>query len=191
MSPGFALFLLVATAVALFASRRAIRDRLSPTRRALRRAERGETERALADLSKRLRRRPDAAVVHGTIGQVQQLAGRPQEAEGALRRAIELGTRDPLHLAALGWSLVAQDRLDEALPFAAQAHERDHEDFGVHCLYCGLMARAGRGAEVVPLYEFLRRRALQIRNQSPGDYEARLGAQFEFARHEMERARSG
>jgi tetratricopeptide (TPR) repeat protein len=182
------VLLLAIGAGALFSFRSAIRDRLSPSLRALRRAEHGDTEGALASLKRLLERKPASAAVFGALGQVHLLARQPQEAEAALRRALELGSKDPLHLAALGWSLVAQERLDEALSFAVQAHELHHEDFGIHCLYCGLMANQGRGAEVVPLFDFLKRRALQILMQTPRIYDRGFGDQFDFAKQEMTRA---
>lgn len=187
MMPQFLLLLAVA-AVVLIAFRSAIRDRLSPARRALRRAERGDVERGLQALKRIGERRPASAFVQGTLGQVYLLARQPAEAEAALRRALELGTRDPVHLAALGWALVAQGRLDEAVDFATRAHESAHEDFGIHCLYCGLMAHQGRGSEVVPLFDFLKRRSVQVLSQTPGTYERDLGDQFDFARREMARA---
>ncbi|MFO0889001.1 MAG: hypothetical protein U0790_07615 [Isosphaeraceae bacterium] len=188
MTPGQWLLLLVLAAAVLFALRGVLRDRLSPTRRALRRAEKGDTERALADLSRRLERRPGSAAVLGARGRVHLLARRLPEAEADLRGAVELGSRDPFDLDALGWCLVAQERLDEAFLFALQAHEQHPEDFSVHCLYCGLMAHQGRGEEVVPLLDFLKRRAHQLRNQHPAEYEARHAARFEFACREMDRA---
>jgi tetratricopeptide (TPR) repeat protein len=172
----------------MYAFRSPIRDRLSPTRRALRRAEGGDTEAALAALERLRERKPRSAAALGALGQVRLLARQPQEAEAVLRQALELGSNDPLHLAALGWALVEQGRLDEALAFAARAHAMPHEDFGVHCLYCGLMAHQGRGAEVVPLFDFLKRRALQVLMQTPRVYDRGLGDQFDFAKQEMSRA---
>jgi tetratricopeptide (TPR) repeat protein len=189
MMTAFQLALTAALGAGLaFGLRSALRDRLSPTRRALRRAERGDTERALVCLKRRCERRPGSAAARGALGQAHLLARQPREAEAELRKALELGSRDPVHLAALGWVLVDQGRLDEAVEFAIRANESRHEDFGIHCLYCGLMAHQGRGEEVVPLFDFLRRRALQVLAQTPKEYERGLGRQFDFARREMTRA---
>ena len=79
-------------------------------------------------------------------------------------------------------------RFDEVLPIAEQAQRIAHDDFGVYCLYCGLMARQDRGIEVAQLFEFLKRCSVQVQTRSPEDYRNELGEQFEFARSEMNRA---
>jgi Tfp pilus assembly protein PilF len=133
-------------------------------------------------------RKPASAEVHAALGHVYLMARQPQGAEGEFRKAIELGNRNAAVLAALGWALVQQDRLEEALPIAMEANGMVHEDFGVYCLYCGLMAHHGHGDEVTTLFDFLKRRALQVRKQAPSAVDREAGAQFEFARREMSRA---
>jgi hypothetical protein len=116
------------------------------------------------------------------------MAQRPLEAEAVLRKAVALGSRNAAHHGALGWALVELGRLDEALPVAEEINKRAHEDFEVHCLYCGLMAHHGRGNEVVPLFDFLKRRSIQLQKLNPQAYQKGLGARYEFARSMMNAA---
>jgi Flp pilus assembly protein TadD len=154
-------------------------------RRALRKAKRGDLDRAMSDLRAMIAKRKSLPAAHGALGQVLLMAGRPEEAEAELRTALELGSLDVTHLGALGWALVRQGRFDEAVPLAEEANERAHEDFEVYCLYCGLMARHGRAVEVVQLYDFLKRTDVQIRKQRPSDYDKGLSEKFEFVRSAM------
>jgi tetratricopeptide (TPR) repeat protein len=165
-----------------------LRQRFGPTNRALRWAARGDFGPALDWLNARIERKPNSPTLHGTLGQVYLMANRPQEAEVELRKALVLGTRNPSHQGALGWALVQLGRFDEALPVAEQANQRAHEDFEVYCLYCGLMAHSGRGREVVQLFDFLKRRSIQLQYLNPGAYKKALGAEFEFVRSMMNSA---
>ncbi|MGD0040064.1 MAG: tetratricopeptide repeat protein [Isosphaeraceae bacterium] len=158
---------------------------LSPTRRALDRARRGDIDRALADLRARVERKPSSPTVHGALGQLYLMDKRPEEAEAELRKALALGSRNASHHGALGWALVQLGRLDEALPVAEEANRRAHEDFEVYYLYCGLMAHHGRGNEVVQLFDFLKRSSIQLQKLNPRAYQKGLGAKFEFARSMM------
>ena len=158
---------------------------LSPTQRALKRAQRGDSARAIDRLNALIERRPSSPALHGTLGQVYLLAQRPHEAEAVLRKALALGSRNASHLGALGWALVQLGRLDEALPITEEANRRAHEDFEVYCLYCGLMAHHGRGNEVVQLFDFLKRSSIQLQKLNPRAYQKGLGAKFEFARSMM------
>jgi len=158
---------------------------LSPPRRALKWAQRGDTARAIDRLNSLIERRPSAPALHGALGQVYLMAQRPLEAEAVLRKALVLGSRNASHHGALGWSLVQLGRLDEALPVAEEANRRAHEDFEVYCLYCGLMAHHGRGSEVVQLFDFLKRSSVQLQKLNPQAYQKGLGAKFEFARSMM------
>ena len=117
---------------------------LSPTQRALKWAARGDFGRAIDRLNALIERRPTSPALHGTLGQVYLMAQRPHEAEAVLRQALALGSRNASHHGALGWALVQLGRLDEALPVAAEANRRAHEDFEIYCLYCGLMANRAR-----------------------------------------------
>ena len=163
-------------------------ERLSPTRRALRRARKGQLDRALADLGALRERKPSSPSVRGALGQLYLMDERPAEAEVELRKALELGSRSAAHYNALGWALVRLGKLDEALPIAEEANRRAREDFEVYCLYCGLMAHHGRAAEVAPLFEFLKRTSIQIQRMSPKAYQQGLGEKFEFARSKMNSA---
>ncbi len=158
---------------------------LSPTQRALKWAQRGDSSRAINRLSALIERRPSSPALHGTLGQVYLMAQRPHEAEVVLRKALALGSRNAAHHGALGWALVQLGRLDLALPVAEEANRRAHEDFEVYCLYCGLMAHHGRGSEVVQLFDFLKRRSIQLQKLNPQAYQKGLGARFEFARSMM------
>ncbi len=158
---------------------------LSPTRRALKWAARGDFGRAIDRLNALIERRPTSPALHGTLGQVYLMAQRPHEAEAVLRQALALGSRNASHHGALGWALVQLGRLDEALPVAAEANSRAHEDFEIYCLYCGLMAHQGQGNEVVQLFDFLKRSSSQLQKLNPRAYHDRLGAKFEFARSMM------
>jgi tetratricopeptide (TPR) repeat protein len=158
---------------------------LSPTQRALKWAQRGDSARAIDRLNALIASRPSAPALHGTLGQVYLMAQRPHEAETVLRKALALGSRNPSHHGALGWALVQLGRLDEALPVAEEANRRAHEDFEVYCLYCGLMAHHGRGNEVVQLFDFLKRSSIQLQKLNPQVYQKGLGAKFEFARSMM------
>ncbi len=160
----------------------------SPTQRALKRARKGNMARALADLEILRERKPSSAAVHGALGQVYLMDHRPREAEAALRRALELSTRSASHHGALGWALVAQGKFDEALQAAQEASRLAREDFEIYCLYCGLMAHHGRGAEVAELFEFLKRSSIQIQKLKPRVYEHGLKEKFEFAQSKMNSA---
>lgn len=161
---------------------------ISPRQRALRRSRRGDFAPAVSRLQALIARSPSSPALHVTLGQVYLMAGRPEEAEAELRQSLALGSHSPASHAALGWALVQLGRLDEALPFAEEAQHRAHEDFEVYCLYCGLLAHHGRGAEVVPIYEFLRRRSVQLQTRNPRSYQEGHGPKFEFARAKMEAA---
>ena len=106
----------------------------------------------------------------------------------ALREALALGSQNASHHGALGWALVQLGKLEEALPVAEEANKKAHEDFEVYCLYCGLLAHAGRGNEVVQLFDFLRRRSIQLQKLNPQAYQQRFAAEFEFARSMMKAA---
>jgi hypothetical protein len=126
--------------------------------------------------------------VHGALGQIYLIDRRPLEAEIELRKAVELGSRESAHLSALGWALVQLARLDEALPIAEEANAVAHEDLDVYCLYCGLMAHHGRGAEVSQLFDFLKRSSAQVEKIDPKAYKNGLSQKFEFARTNMNAA---
>jgi tetratricopeptide (TPR) repeat protein len=179
-------FVVIALAVgaAAFLTVQLVR-RLSPIRRALGRARKGDINQAMANLRRLVEQRPASADLHGALGQIYLMGKRLEEAEAELRQALELGSRNPLDMAALGWALVRQGRFEEALPIAEEAQQRAHEDFGVYCLYCGLMAHHGRGAEMSQLFEFLKRSSVQIQRLNPKAYDDELGEQFAFARSEM------
>ncbi len=179
----FFVIALVASAIVFVAYK--LFQWLSPTQRALKWAQRGDTSGAIDRLNARIARRPSAPALHAALGQVYLMAQRPHEAEAALRKALELGSRNASHHGALGWALVLLGRLDEALPVAEEANRRAHEDFEVYCLYCGLMAHHGRGNEVVQLFEFLKRSSIQLQKLKPRTYQQGLGARFEFARSMM------
>jgi hypothetical protein len=147
-------------------------------------ASRGKTAEALALLRATTAKKPYSAAMHGALGKVCLMGRRFPEAEAELRRAIELECRDPSFLGALGWTLVGLDRLDEALPIAELAYARSGEDLGVYCLYCGLLARHGRGAEVVELFDFLERTRGRMDRLDAGDGRG-LAEKFEFARSRM------
>jgi tetratricopeptide (TPR) repeat protein len=180
------LFLVIAllTVVSVFLLLRLF-QRLSPTHRALKWATKGEFESAIDWLNAQIERKPNSAALHGALGQVYLMAQRPEKAEAVLRKAVALGSQNASHQGALGWALVQLDRLDEALPLAEEAHKRAHEDFEVYCLYCGLMAHAGRGNEMIQLFDFLKRRAIQLQKMNRHAYQKRLSAEFEFARSMM------
>jgi tetratricopeptide (TPR) repeat protein len=161
---------------------------LSPTRRALRRGSKGDFGQALADLAVELARKPNSPAVHGALGQLHLMADHAEEAEVELRKALELGSRSAAHHTALGWTLVRLGRLDEALPIAEEAHGRAREDFEGYCLYCGLMAHHGHGAEVAQLFDFLKRSSVQIQKRNPRAYRNGLSEKFDFARTKMNSA---
>jgi tetratricopeptide (TPR) repeat protein len=161
---------------------------LSPTQRALKRARRGDTARARNDLEALVQRKPACAATHGALGQVHLLEHHYVEAAAELCKALELGSRSAADRGALGWALVGLGEFDAALTIAEQAHKRAHEDFEIFCLYCGLMAHHGRGAEVAQLFEFLKRNSVQIQKLNAKVYEQWLRAKFEFARAKMNAA---
>lgn len=161
-------------------------DRLRPTRRAIRRARLGQLDRAIADLEARRQRKPASAAVRGALGRVYLMAQRPADAEVELRQALELGGKDPAYRGALGWALVAQERFDEALTLAEDSIAQAREDYDAYCLYCGLMARQGRTAEVAQLRDFLERSAIQLERQDPETFAAEWKPKLEFARSRME-----
>ncbi len=163
-------------------------ERLSPTQRALKRARRGDAARAQADLEALLEKKPSSAAAHAALGQVHLLEHRYPEAAAELRKSLELGSRSAAHYGALGWALVGMGELDQALPVAEEANKKAREDFEIYCLYCGLMAHHGRGSEVVPLFEFLKRTSVQIQKMNAKVYEQGLRAKFEFARDKMNAA---
>jgi tetratricopeptide (TPR) repeat protein len=161
---------------------------LSPTQRALKRARRGDTSRARADLEALVQQKPGSAAAHAALGQVHLLEHHYPEAVAELRKALELGSRSAAHYGALGWALVGAGELDEALSIAEEANKKAREDFEVYCLYCGLMAHHGRGAEVASLFEFLKRTSVQIQKMNAKVYEQGLRSKFEFARDKMNAA---
>ncbi|WP_406693608.1 tetratricopeptide repeat protein [Singulisphaera sp. Ch08] len=179
------VFFVIAIAVGLiiFVSM-TIYQLLSPTQRALKKAKRGDVAGAEADLQDLLRK-GESAGTRATLGQVYLLAGRPQEAEGELRQAVEMGKRTAGTLNSLGWALVQLNRVEEALPIAEEAHKKAHEDFEVYCLYCGLMAENGRAHEVTKLYEFLKTTAAQIQKMNAAKFRSELADKYEFAKSRM------
>jgi tetratricopeptide (TPR) repeat protein len=180
------LLLVVLAAAIVFAAWRLYR-RSRPVARALRWASRGKTTEALALLRAVAAKKPLSAAVHGALGEVCLMDRRLGEAEAELRRAIELECRDPSFLGALAWTLVGLDRLDEALPLAELAYAKSGEDLGVYCLYCGLLARLGRGAEVVELFNFLERTSGRPNRLDPSDGHG-LAEKLDFARSGMSAA---
>lgn len=159
--------------------------RTRPATKALRWARAGRTAEAIAMLQSLGPRRRDSSAVHGALGRIHLMGGRLAEAEAELRRAVELDDRDPSHRCELGWTLVALGRLDEALSIAQQAYDLAGEDLEVYCLYCGLMARHGRGGEVVDLADFLKRARGWIRPRDLGTGRGSLAAKLEFARPDL------
>ena len=159
---------------------------ISPGERALKKAKRGDTGGAEADLKARLAAKGEVASLRAALGKVYSLAGRNDEAADQLRRAVALGSRSAGTLNALGWALVRLGHFDEALPIAAEANGKAREDFEVDCLYCGLMARAGRHREVADLFQFIETTAAQVRKMSPGGVlRPDLAEKHEFARSPM------
>ena len=126
---------------------------LGPIQKARKWARRGNFDRAIDRLKAQIEKRPSSAALHATLGQIYLMAQRPREAEAVLRNAVALGTRNASHHGALGWALVELGKLDEALPVAEEANRCTHEDFEVHCLYCGLLRR-GPGQRGGPGFRF-------------------------------------
>jgi tetratricopeptide (TPR) repeat protein len=158
------------------------------TERATRKAKAGKVPEAIAELEAVVRKKGPSPAVSGALGRIYLMDHRPADAEAELRKAIDLGSRDYAHYNALGWALVELDRLDEALPIAETANKLAREDFEVYCLYCGLMAHHGRGAEVVSLFDFLKRTSAQIAISKPKIYHDELRKKFEFASSKMNAA---
>jgi tetratricopeptide (TPR) repeat protein len=158
------------------------------TDRAIRKAKAGRIPEAIAELEAVVRKRGPSPAVSGALGRIHLIDHRPAEAEAELRKAIDLGSQDYAHYNALGWALVELDRLDEALPIAETANKLAREDFEVYCLYCGLMAHHRRGAEVVPLFDFLKRTSAQMAISKPKIYQSELRNKFEFASSKMNAA---
>ena len=156
--------------------------------RVLRKAKAGRISEAIAELEAAVQRKGPSPALCGALGLIYMMDHRPAEAEAELRKAIDLGSQDHAHYNALGWTLVELDRLDEALLIAEAANKLAREDFEVYCLYCGLMAHHGRGAEVVSLFEFLKRTSAQIAISKPKLYHSELGPKFEFASSRMNAA---
>jgi tetratricopeptide (TPR) repeat protein len=183
------LLLIPLLAALVFAAWKLYR-RSQPVAKALRWASAGRTADALAYLESTAAKKPDSAAVHGALGKVYLMDRRLPEAESELRQAIELACRDPSLLGALGWTLIGLDRLDEALPVAERAYAKAGEDLEVYCLYCGLMARHGRGAEVVELFDFLERTRGRMKRPDARPGRGGLAEYFEFARTGMEAGES-
>jgi Tfp pilus assembly protein PilF len=181
-------FLIAIAAAAIIFVGYALYEWLSPTQRALKRARRGETSRARADLEALVQKKPDSAAAHGALGRVLLLEGHQRAAAGELRTALELGSHSAADYGALGWALVGLNEFDEALPIAEEANKRAREDFETYCLYCGLMAHHGRATEVTQLFEFLKRTSVQIQKLNQKVYDRGLRAKFEFARDNMNAA---
>ena len=158
------------------------------TQRALRKAKAGKIAEALTELEAVVRKKGPSPNVSGALGRIHLMDHRPAEAEAELRKAIDLGSQDYAHYNALGWALIELGRLDEALPIAESANKLASEDFEVYCLYCGLMAHHDRGAEVVSLFEFLKRTSAQIAISKPKVYHNELRKKFEFASSKMNAA---
>lgn len=156
---------------------------LNPAQRALKKAKKGDLEGAEADL-RALLTAGDSAGVRSALGKVLLMAGRPEAAASELGKAVELGDRSAGTLNAFGWALVGLGRFGQALPIAEEAHKKAHEDFEVYCLYCGLMARSGRAANVAGLYEFLQKTAGQIQKMNAKAFRD-LEPKYEFARSGM------
>jgi tetratricopeptide (TPR) repeat protein len=181
------VFLIALSAAAIFLGR-AIYKQMRPVERVLRKARSGRVSDALADLEGVLQKKGKSPALLGALGQIYLIDRRPLEAEIELRKALELGSRERAHLSALGWALVQLARLDEALPIAEEANAVAHEDLDVYCLYCGLMAHHGRGAEVSQLFDFLKRSSAQVEKIDPKAYRNCLSQKFDFARTNMNAA---
>ena len=179
------LLLLVALAAAVVYSGWKLYRRTRPVEKALRWAKGGKTAEALTLLQAIAAKKPNSAAVHGALGKVYLMDRRLPEAEAELRRAIVLECRDASLLGALAWTLVGLGRLDEAMPFAEHAYARAGEDLEVYCLYCGLMARHGRRAEVVELFDFLERTSGRMKRLDARTGRDELAAKLEFARSGM------
>jgi tetratricopeptide (TPR) repeat protein len=187
MTPGGFLIVLTVVVMSVFVVR-TLGRRFSLTDRALRKAKAGKIAEALAELEAVARKKGPSAAVSGALGRIHLMDHRPAEAEAELRKAIGLGSQDYAHYNALGWALIELDRLDEALPIADAANKLAREDIEVYCLYCGLMAHHGRGAEVVSLFDFLKRTSAQIAISKPTIYHGELRNKFEFASSKMNAA---
>jgi tetratricopeptide (TPR) repeat protein len=187
MTPGGLLVVLAVVVVSVFVVR-TLGRRFKLTERALRKAKAGKVSEALADLDAIVRKKGPSPAASGALGRICLIDHRPSEAEAELRKAIDLGSRDYAHYNALGWALIELDRLDEALPIAEAANKLAREDFEVYCLYCGLMAHHGCGAEVVLLFDFLKRTSAQIAASKPKIYQSELRNKFEFASSKMNAA---
>ena len=83
--------------------------------------DRGNARWALERIEPVVRAHPESAEAWFTFGNaLMALRTRPEDAEGAYRRALELDPDEPLHALMLGNALAAQGRHDEA----AEAFER-------------------------------------------------------------------
>ena len=181
------LIMFIFAVVCVFVVRTLVR-RFRLTERAIRKVKAGKIAEALAMLESAMRRGGDTPALIGTLGRIHLMDHRAAEAEAELRRAIGLGSQDYTHYNALGWALIELDRLDEALPIAETANKLAREDLEVYCLYCGVMAHHGRGAEVVSLFDFLKRTKAQIAISKPKVYHSELSKKFEFASSKMNTA---
>jgi tetratricopeptide (TPR) repeat protein len=123
----------------------------------------------------------------------------PYSGEDVARRLVELGPEIASHHASLGWTLLCQERYEEAIAVLQKAVELDpQETYAVPNLAHALL-RAGRPEEAVPVYRaFLDQVragtrsasfAIAVRNLAIAERAAgRTGEAMRLAREEIERS---
>lgn len=126
---------------------------------ALAHKERGEFEAAIVCLDEIIAAQPEERFAHTNRGLALRELGRHAEAEGSLRRALELSPLNPDLWAHLALVLIEQGRSDEAIAIleGILAQMPDHVE--AHWNLALARLRRGEFAAGWPHYEYRRRRA--------------------------------
>jgi tetratricopeptide (TPR) repeat protein len=110
-------------------------------------------DHTLAQLSKALELNPHYHLAHWVLGHCHAYRLRCDEAEPALRRAVDLSGRNPFMLASLGWLLGLRGREAEAREVLAELQERSSHQYVSPWLLGGVLFGLGELDRAMACFE--------------------------------------
>jgi protein O-GlcNAc transferase len=116
---------------------------------------------AVAFASRAVTLDPEASSYHLVLGNALQAAGKPEQAEAAIRRALALAPADPKVHVSLAGALTGQRRLEEAVEVLQRAAEIAPETAVVHVALAAAWMDLGRAADALASF----RRAMELAPQ--------------------------